>query len=132
MRDLHNNIKTTTGLAPAAITTNTTTVGATVDRQGFESCEFAVQSGVVTDGSYAVQVFAGDAANMSDEAQAAAADLIGTEPTVISTEDAAVEKVGYKGGKRYVRIKVVSTGVTTGALLAALAILGNARNAPVA
>jgi hypothetical protein len=43
-----------------------------------------------------------------------------------------VKKVGYRGPKRYSRIKFVQTGATTGGFLAALAVQGHAKNAPVA
>lgn len=132
-RDLHNNIKITPCVNPAAaITGNGTTTGATIDTQGFESLEFVVQSGVMTDGSIAWTVYEGDASNMSDEASVAAADLIGTAPTTAATDDGVCEKVGYKGNKRYVRIKGVQSGATSGGFVAAVAIQGHARNAPVA
>jgi hypothetical protein len=35
-----------------------------------------------------------------------------------------VKRIGYRGHKRYVRLSIVSAGVTTGATIGATAILG--------
>jgi hypothetical protein len=56
MRDLHNNIKPSRGISPAAgITGNSTTDSQIIDRQGFDAVEFVMQAGVITDGQFAVQ-----------------------------------------------------------------------------
>lgn len=130
-KDLHNNIENRSALNNSNITSNTTTVGNTIDTLGYEAIEFLIQSGTITDGSYAFQVFEGDASNMSDEAQVAAGNILGTIPTLISTDDNVVKRFGVKmGSKRYMRLKVVSTGVTTGGNMEAQALLGNALQAP--
>lgn len=132
-KDLHNNIRVLPSINPAAaITGNGTTTGAIIDTQGFESVEHIVQSGTITDGTETFSVFEGDAANMSDETVVAAGDLIGAAPVFLATEDNVVKKVGYRGAKRYTRIKGVGSGQTTGGFFSAIAALGNARNNPVA
>ncbi len=131
-RDLHNNVKVTIGIAPIALTGNATTAAATVDTQGFESLEVVVASGVITDGTLTPQFFEGDASNMSDEAQVAAGDLIGTMAQFATTDDGVIRKIGYKGGKRYFRAKIVGAGQTTGGLCAVTYVQGHAHNAPVA
>lgn len=132
MQDLHSNINAVRALSPAAITTNTTTVGETIDKKDYDSIEFVFASGTRTDGSYACKIFAGDASNMSDEAEVtAAAELLGTAPTIAASN--AVQRMGYRGAKRYVRCKVVSSSVTTGvAGFSAVAVQGHPRVAPVA
>jgi hypothetical protein len=78
MRDLHNNIKPLPASArPRAITGNSTTDSQIIDRQGFEAVEFVDASGVITDGQFAYKIQEGDAANLSDVADAAAADCLG-------------------------------------------------------
>ncbi|MBX4992279.1 hypothetical protein ABID08_000709 [Rhizobium binae] len=133
-RDLHNNLGVAVALNIGAISSNTTTNGAIIDTQGFESVEFVIQSGTLTDGSYAPTITEGDQANLSDGSATAAADLLGTaaSATFAATDDNVAKKIGYKGGKRYIRLNIVSTGVTTGGTLGATAIKGNARNRPVA
>lgn len=133
-KDLHSNIKAASALTPRTIATDTTTAGSTIDTSLYESVEFIVQSGTLTDGAYAVSLYAGDASNMSDEAAVttAAGGLLGSLPSFAATDDNTVAKVGYCGGKRYVRIKVVSTGTTSGGLLSGVCVLGHPRTAPVA
>lgn len=133
MLDQKSDLKTYVALTPrAAIATDTTTVGAIIDRKGFESVTFSIISGVLTDGAYAVLIEEGDAANLSDAAAVADADLIGTEALAgfAATDDATAKTIGYIGVKRYVRLSIVSTSTSTGGFLAATAILGNPHNAP--
>jgi hypothetical protein len=132
-RDLHNQIKALSAIDPAAIRTgNAVTTGTTIDTQGFESVEFLVQSGAVTDGTWAVTVEDGDASNMSDAATVDAAYLVGAAPSIAAADDSIVKKIGYRGSKRYVRIKATQTGATTGGFLSAVAVLGHPRNLPAA
>lgn len=123
----------------AAITGNGVTTGATINAAGFESLTFVAQTGVVTDGTFTGQIFAGNASNMSDEAQLTAADLIGAPSAnavdIAAADDNVCERVGVnlqKVRKQYYRIKVTQAGATSGGFLAAHAILSQPRTAPVA
>lgn len=123
-------------ITPAAVITgNITTVGATIDSQGFESLTFVASTGVVTDGTFAGSVFGGNASNMSDEVQLTAAQLIGSDIAIATTDDGVCERVGVNiaaVGKRYYRIKFLGAGQTTGGFLSAQAILENPRFMPTA
>lgn len=135
MRELHTSLETVAALTPRTIATDTTTAGSIVDRQGFEAVEFVIAAGTLTDGAYAVLIEEGDAANLSDAAAVADADLIGTEADIAYalTEDNEVHKIGYKGSKRYVRLSIVSTSTSSGGVLGAVALLGRPyRSATVA
>lgn len=135
MRDLHNNIKVSSAIPPAVIIAgNATKTGAIIDTLGFDSLEFAIHSGALTDAVYTPTVYEGDAADMSDETAVADADLLNTEAlcTFILTDDNVVKRIGYTGSKRYVRLKVVQSGATTGGYMSAVAIQGHAKSAPVA
>lgn len=132
MQDLHNNIKPSVALDVAAISSDTTTVGNTIDTADYGSLEFVFVAGTLTDGAYAIALFEGDASDMSDETEVAAADLLGDAPSIAATDDDTVARVGYRGNKRYVRPKVTSTGTTSGGTLGAVAIQGHPRTAPVA
>lgn len=117
-------------LAPVSIATDTTTVGLTVDLAGFEGCKVAVATGVLTDGDYAVAIYEGEESDMSDEAAVAAADRVGDLPVFADdTDDAQVQQFGYTGKMRYIRIKVVSTSTTNGALITAVVVKGKPRHA---
>lgn len=135
-RDLHSNIKVSPEIDPAAIISgNGTTTGNTIDTVDYASLEFVFQSGAVTDGTFTITIYHGDASNMSDEAACSSTDLLGSAPTFVgatSADDSATKRVGYRGSKRYVRAKAVQTGATTGGFFSAIAVQGHPRTAPVA
>lgn len=134
MHELHNNISAVVALNTAAITSNTTTNGAIIDTNGFGCLEFVVQSGALTDGTYTPALTEGDASDLSDGSAVAAGDLLGTVAgaTFAATDDNKVKRLGYRGNKRFVRLSLVSAGVTTGVTISAVAVLGHPRKAPVA
>lgn len=117
----------------AAVTGNGSTVGATIDTQGYESLTFVVSTGVVTDGTFAGAVYGGNASNMSDEVQLTGTDLIGSDIAIATTDDGVCERVGVniaKVAKRYYRLKLTQAGATSGGFVSAQAILGNPRFLP--
>lgn len=130
-KDLHNNVDERNALNAAAITTNTTTVGNIIDTKGFESVVLAAILGVRTDGTYTLKLEHGDDSGLADAADVAAADRLGSLTAMNASNQVA--RIGYIGKKRYVRLSIVSTGVTTGVAAAgALALLGHPQYAPVA
>jgi hypothetical protein len=138
MKDLHNNIKVTTVLAPVTIDSDTTTAGEVIDTQGFDSLEFVLQAGALTDGVFTAALAESDtvdeSGDLTSEGVVAASDLIGSLPSVendASDESGLSKKVGYRGRKRYVRLDVVSTGTDDGGVVGAIAIQEGARNNPV-
>lgn len=132
MKDLHNNIKPEVAFNTRTLPTNTTTNGNIIDMKGFDSLEFILLSGVLTDGSYVPLIEEGDASDLSDASAVADADLLGTESEVsyIPTDDIA-KKIGYIGNKRYVRLSIVTTSISSGGVMSAIAIKGHATNRPV-
>lgn len=138
MRDLMNNITPKVVIAPpaAAATDNTAQVGSIVDVAGYDSLTFIIVTGTLADAdaTFAVLVEEGAASNLSDAAAVDDKDLIGTEALAGFTfaADGAARKIGYKGGKRYVRLTVTPTGNTGNAPISAIAILGHPRSAPTA
>lgn len=120
MKDLHNSITVKRGLSPkAAVTDNTAYVSEILDRQGYESVEFIILIGANTDANatFTTLVEHGDAANLSDAAAVADADLLGTEVLASFTaadDDNKVRKIGYTGGKRYVRVTITPAGNDSG------------------
>lgn len=137
MRDLHSKIEVRNALNSQAISTNTTTVGAIIDLQGFNSCELVAKAGAITDGAYALKVEHGDTDNLADAADVPALELLGAEENggadvgFADTDDNAVKKVGYVGNKRYLRVSIVSTETSDGGNFTGLALLGDAHARPV-
>jgi hypothetical protein len=132
-RDLHDNIFVYNALNTSTIATDTTTNGNIIDTQAFESVEFVIQSGTVTDGTFTPSIQEGDESNLSDAETAT--DLIpesgaATAATFVAANDNAVRRLGYIGGKRYVRLRLASTGTTSGGVFSATAILGHPQNMP--
>lgn len=130
LTDIVNNVKATAGWAGATIASNTNTTSTIViDSQGFEGVAFAVYNGTRTDGSYLLKIMETDNADGTT-----GADEVGTYQVqnTITTSN-VVAKVGAKLTKRYCTLRITSTGVTTGSVFkGSVAILGGARNAPVA
>ncbi len=132
-KDLKSNIKTVIALAPVDITSDTTTTGLTVDTAGYESCVFAVYTGVNTDGDITVSIYHDTDSAMGTEVEVTTEALgkDGSYPTIAAANDAAIYKFAYKGPNRYVRLKFVSA-TTTHCLIGATAILGHSRKGAVA
>jgi len=124
-QDLKSNIDIAASLAPAARTA--TASGTGVDLRGYESAVAAFVVGTVTDGAHTPSVEESD--DNSAFTAVAAADLLGTLAALASN---TVQRVGYRGGKRYIRAKVTASGATTGAVDAAVVIRGDAVQRPLA
>ncbi len=133
-KDGHNNIDDRVALDPAAITTDTTTVGNIIDTQGYESLEYLAYTKILTDGDYAFKLEEGDDSGLSDAADVPSDEVLGALTGFVDdTDDDAVKRVGSIGKKRYQRLSIVSTSTTTGVdILGAVAILGHPKHAPVA
>lgn len=135
-KDIHNSLHFVPLITPvAARTDNTPIVSAIIDTLGYESAEFVIVTGANTDANatFAVLVEDGNNSGLSDNAAVADAQLIGTEAGAGFTfsDDGECRKIGYVGGKRYVRVTVTPSGNDAGNIfIAGVAVLGNARNAP--
>lgn len=137
-RDLHNHIHPVPLIAPvAARTDNTAIVSAIIDTAGYESCELVLVTGTNTDtnATFAVLVEDGDDPALGDNGAVADTFLLGTEALAGFTfaDDVECRKIGYVGGKRYVRMTVTPSGNDSGNIfLAGVALLGHPRHAPPA
>lgn len=106
-------------LVTTTIAANATTTGAVVDTGAPGSANqakhvtFIVHTGTITDGSYALQVFEDDVVGMGTETQIPAGRVFGAT-TIAATDDDTVISLSVKHSKRFIRLKIVSTGVTTG------------------
>lgn len=124
--DLYDNVRVYPALRPADLRVNGSVDGPTVDRKVgrvfYRSVMFMVHSGVVTDGSHAVNVQESD--NGSDWTDVAAEDIRGTEPTVVLANDDTAFELAYTGGARYVRLQLVTTGATVGGFVDGVCLLG--------
>lgn len=134
--DIHDEINPRVAIAPAAAyTTNSAIVSAIIDRSGFESLEFVIETGAITAGaSFAVSISDGNQSNLSDGAVVVAPFLLGTFALAGFTAAANANsclKIGYAGVNRYVQLTITPTG-NTSAFIAATAVLGGPHSAPTA
>lgn len=136
MRDMMNNIDVKRVIAPVSVADNTAQVGQIIDRANFDSLTYLIATGSLADAdaTFTVLLEEGDAANLSDAAAVADADLIGTEAlaSFIFSDDNKCFKLGYKGAKRYTRLTITPANNASAAVIAAVAVLGAASSRPTA
>ena len=129
--DLKNNIKSLNALNIQAITTNTTTAGIEIDTRGFESVTFEIITGARTDGTVTPLIQESDVSG-SYSGSVADDDLIGLEADAALSAAHSRSIIGYHGTKRYLKLSLVSTVVTSGLTAGASAIFGSPKHSPVA
>lgn len=149
MRDLFNKIKVDRLFdAVAAVTDNTAAVSQIINLAGYESCVFVLEPGTLTDADATFDVLleeSNDAALATKNAVAAKdlqidplldATITGTGGATGSQaafqfdDDNERLKIGYLGGKQYVRITVTPFNNTGNFFLAGSAVKSNARHQP--
>lgn len=134
-KDLHNNISTCMMLEGTDITADATSN--LLDTKGFESAEILVVIGALTgvDGSnhFQFKLQESDSVVGTSFTDVDAKDILGAFTKVdAATEDSTIQRVGYKGTKRYVRVDINETGTISAGILAVVGILGNGRSVPSA
>lgn len=140
MKDMHNNIAIASQSQPG-VAIGTTGTGQTigpVDLAGYNGVEFLIGYGAVTSTTavFTALMTEGETTNGSFTS-VADADLLGTEAAAglgaatrtNGTGDVLFRKIGYKGEKRYTKLKVSSTA-TAGTLISVAALLHSPRHAP--
>lgn len=101
-----------------AVTGDGTIVGSILDMHGKDRVLVAGISGTITDGTHTVKIEHGDDSGLSDAADVVASDLNGSLPAFLAADDNKVKTVEVILRKRYLRVSLVSTGVTTGGSIA--------------
>jgi len=130
-RDLKNDIKIVNALNIASISTSTTTAGVEIDTQGYESVTFEIITGARTDGTVTPLIQESDVSG-SYSGSVDDDNLIGLETDAALSVAHFRSRIGYIGTKRYVKLSLVSTSVTTGLTAGASVILSDAKHLPVA
>lgn len=135
MKDLHHNINIASAISPQAVSTNSALVSNIIDMQGYDSLEFVIATGSIVDAdvTFTVLVEDGDQSNLSDNTAVADSGLLGTETGAEFRydDDNEVRKIGYVGGKRYVRLTITPANNATSAHISVVAIQGHPAQAPV-
>lgn len=134
MRDMHNNISVLRAIKPVAVGTTGAANGqlsGIIDRRGYDSVEFVYQSGGSASVADTITPVVLEAAATGDSFTSVAdTDLLGTEAALTLTTSAGkIGKVGYRGNKPYLKLRLYGVGTAT-ALVAANVVLGNPPRAP--
>lgn len=119
LRDLYNNLSVNRSIAPG---TKTATVqGSAVDLQGAKSALVVIDPGANSAGTWTPTVEESDSAVASPDTftTVAAADLEGSLSAIVAN---TIQKVGYKGTKRHIRV-VLTTAATPASLVAAAQVI---------
>ena len=131
--DLHSNVKQAVALDSQDITSDTTTNGNIIDTVGFESIEFVIQSGVITDGTYTLLLEEDDVVGFTSSTVVPADETLGVLTGFVAADDNAAKRVGSIGKKQFQRLSIVSASTTTGATkFSSVAVLGHPKSAPAA
>lgn len=135
LRDMSNNTKVSRAISPVSEGGNTALVSQIIDTKGYDSLMFAILTGSLGDAGaeFTTLVEHDDDSGLATAAAVDDADLNGTEAgaSFDQADDNSVFKIGYVGGKRYVRLTITPANNATAALIAAVAIQGKAHVAPI-
>jgi hypothetical protein len=133
-KDLHNNIDIKRAISPVSVSDNTAQVSQILDTRGYESIELVIATGSIADAdaTFTVLIEDGDSSTLTDAAAVSDTFLLGTEALAgfQFDDDNECRKIGYVGGKRYVRATITPASNASAALFSAVWVLGNARTAP--
>lgn len=125
--DLMNNLDPTAANV-VTVTDTTPVVSGIVDMLGAEALAFLIAAGTLADvdATFTVLVEHGNDSGLSDAANVADIDLVGTELLAGFTfaEDQGSRKIGYIGFKRYVRCTVTPVGNSGSAPIAIIPVKG--------
>jgi hypothetical protein len=134
MKDMHSNITVLHAITPQAVGTTGASNGklsGILDRKGYESVEFVFSSGASATVADTITPVILEAAATGDSFTSVAdGDLIGSE-TALTLTAAKSGRVGYRGSKRYLKIRLYGVGTAT-AIVSAVAVAGHPHQAPVA
>jgi len=135
-RDLYDNIAAVQLLKPQDLA-HTTTASAILDTAQMAGAEVQVSIAALTgvDGSnYVTPVLQeSDTTTGADFTAVSAGDIIGGFSKVDSTaKDECIQRAGYTGGKRYIRVNLVYTGTAiTAGVIGVTGVLAYPQYAPV-
>jgi hypothetical protein len=132
MRTLADQATAVKALATTTVTTVAVT-GVAVDlglnNNNFRDVLFVVNSGALTDGTYAVMVqecaTSGGSYTAVDSSR-----VIGTLPAFASTDDGVWKQFGVRPTQRYVQVVITPTAATSGGPFTVTAVLGNGSFGP--
>lgn len=133
-RELYRTCKATQALNLASISSNTNTDGTAIDVSGsgqnYRSVMFVAECTARTDGSYALSVLE-SATSGGSYAAVPAERLLGPSAALAAVNTCQSVGAIVDPATPFLKLRVTSTGVTSGASVTAVALLGNGSNYPI-
>ena len=129
MRDMKNNMDAVNSLDPNSYTA--TTNGTGVDVRDFDGALVVFSAGTVDVGN-ADEVYTPSVEESDDNSSYSAVASADLEGTLSNLTANSIQRVSYKGSKRYVRATLTISGTTPSVQAAAWVVRGMAHQAPVA
>lgn len=143
MKDLHSKLSGLLAAGPAVLTTSST--AAAIDLRDYNSAEifFAVGAGGITfSGTNKIELIVTHSDDDSDYEAVADGDVLGVasvgsggvvKSITSAHASAALYRLGYVGGKKYIKVQVALGGThSTGTALAAMVVKGHGADNPQA
>lgn len=129
--DLHNSIRTRTGIKPVALTTTAGVAGKIVDTKGYNGVEVVFSFGEITATNATITALLMEGDATGSMTSVADADLLGTEvlasvaagARTSGTGKNVTKRIGYTGLKRYIQPKIAASTVTAATIVSAVVIL---------
>lgn len=133
-RDFYHNVSESLIAVPVAAHAASITLGSstTIDTYGYHGIILQVVVGTITDSTHALALYEADTDSTGNYTAVAATDMIGAFTANLTSSTNL--KVGYIGGKRYLRVPLTWTtgGGGTGGVYGVIALLGYPMHKPVA
>ena len=128
MRDIKNNLDGVSSIDPASITA--TTNGSGVDLRDFDGAMVVFQAGAVDTGN-ADETYTPGVEESDDNSGFSAVAISDLEGALVNMTANSVQRIGYKGNKRYVRAVLTLGGTTPSIDASALVMRGLPHRAPL-
>jgi len=129
MRDIKNNLDGVSSIDPASVTV--TTNGSGVDLRDFDGAMVVFQAGTADTGN-GDETYTPDVEESDDNSVYSAVAASDLEGALVNMTANSVQRVGYKGAKRYIRAVLTLGGTTPSINTSALVIRGLPHLTPVA
>lgn len=133
MKDIYSGLSVSQSITSQAVTAAVS--GASADLQGYNAALFIIDIGAGTGTSPTMTIKVQESDDDTTFTDVALADLLGGDQLaqITGTTDEAVYRRGYRGTKRYVRVRVSATGGTSPSFpMSAVIVRGHPQDAPVA
>ena len=128
MRDIKNNLDGVSSIDPASVTA--TTNGSGVDLRDYDGAMVVFQAGTADTGS-GNETYSPSVEESDDNASFSAVAASDLEGSLSNMTANSVQRVGYKGAKRYLRAVLTLGGITPSIDASALVVRGLPHRSPL-